>query len=64
MITLEKYKKYFRNDDGSFMKYSPPCVHCTEEKFKKCLETDIGCDEFNKLADERGWNKDIKGFDF
>jgi len=64
MITLEKYKSYFINDDGEFMKYSPSCIHCTEEKFKECLKKDKGCDEFNKMAIERGWQKPIKGFDY
>jgi hypothetical protein len=64
MITLKKYKSYFINDDGGYMKYSPPCMKCTEEKFRECLKKDKGCDAFHKLATERGWDKDIKGFDY
>jgi hypothetical protein len=64
MITLKKYKSYFRLDDGGFSKNAPVCVRCNEEKFKECLSNNIGCDEYNKQAQERGWQNDIKGFDF
>lgn len=64
MITLKKYKSYFRLDDGGFSNNAPPCIKCTEEKFRECLKRDDGCKDFNKKAQERGWQSDIKGFDY
>lgn len=63
MITLEKYKNYFRLDDGAFVKNAPPCIECTEEKFKQCLSNDFGCQKFEIVAKNRGWQSDIEGFD-
>lgn len=63
MITLEKYKDYFRLDDGEFTKNAPPCINCTEEKFRQCLSNDNGCNEFNTKAKNLGWQSDIEGFD-
>ena len=55
LFTLETYRTCFRQEDGSYVKHAPPCISCTEEKFMKCFERDYGCDEFKKLAQERGW---------
>lgn len=63
MITLEKYKTYFRLDDGVFVKNVPPCVYCTELNFNECLKTNEGCEDFNIIAKRRGWQSDIEGFD-
>jgi len=56
-FTLEIYKSCFQKDDGTYVKNSPPCIHCTEEKFAECLKRQEGCDEFKIIARNRGWDR-------
>ncbi|TAL62073.1 MAG: hypothetical protein EPN88_13730 [Bacteroidetes bacterium] len=64
MITLNKYREYFIMDDGAIAKNAPLCFHCTQEKFEVCMKNNMGCEEFNKMAKERGWQDDMEGFDY
>jgi len=55
-MTFQEYKNYFKKRDGKYIKDVSPCVFCTEEKFKKCLETNTDCKKYYDYVENKYGN--------